>query len=211
LVDGSARPIEDVGAGDEVAALDVESGVVVGGEVVDTYVRGDAPVLVVGTVPGELVTTADHPFWVESDASWVSAAELVVGDVLRGVDGALVPVVSLTVTGLTETVYNLQVAGLHNYFVYAGNSPLLVHNANGAPCPNATPSFNQMRQSIDRGQAPRGVERVDNPKRPGEGQPHVHFKDGRSLNMDGTWRHGAGTVGRKEAKWLEGFGWVIPQ
>jgi RHS repeat-associated protein len=180
LVDGSARPIEDVGAGGEVAALDVESGVVVGGEVVDTYVRGDAPVLVVGTVPGELVTTADHPFWVESDASWVSAAELVVGDVLRGVDGVLVPVVSLTVTGGTETVYNLQVEGLHNYFVYAGDTPLLVHNANGAPCPNVQPTGGVYVLRNDAGDVVRTGRTNDLARRKGE---HALGKETKGLDF----------------------------
>jgi len=43
----------------------------------------------------------------------------------------------------------------------------------------------QMQKQVERGQAPKDIDRVDNPHVPGQ-QPHIHFKNGTSLNQDGT-------------------------
>ena len=42
---------------------------------------------------------------------------------------------------------------------------------------------------------------------------HVHFKDGTSLNIDGTVHDASGgipKVGRQAREWLEKYGWQIP-
>ena len=58
-----------------------------------------------------------------------------------------------------------------------------IHLASGGRSPN------QIRQAIKRGQAPRGIKRLDTPKVTGE-QIHFHFDNGAALNKNGTWKHG---------------------
>lgn len=73
---------------------------------------------------------------------------------------------------------------------------------------NAT-SPNQMEQEVKRGQAPKDVKRVDN-AHDSKGQPHVHFKDGTSLNRDGTIHdkgHGRPNPSSKVWDWLYKHGW----
>ena len=41
--------------------------------------------------------------------------------------------------------------------------------------------------------------------------PHVHLKDKRALNIDGTWKHGSGTIDNVNAKWLKENGWTLPK
>ena len=73
-----------------------------------------------------------------------------------------------------------------------------------------------MQAQVKKGQAPRGVQRVDPPHRdiPGQ-QPHIHFGDKyQSLNIDGTWGHEGGkaipTLTREIIEWLISNGWGIP-
>jgi hypothetical protein len=61
-------------------------------------------------------TTAEHPFWVQG-LGWVSAEGLRPGDLLRSRDGESVPVEEVYDTGEYETLYNLQIADYHTYFV----------------------------------------------------------------------------------------------
>jgi hypothetical protein len=73
--------------------------------------------------------------------------------------------------------------------------------------PKAPTSQGQMQRQVERGQAPRSVDRVDPPHVRGD-QPHVHFKDGYARNQNGTTRHGsARPLTGAEQKWLIGNGW----
>jgi len=72
-------------------------------------------------------------------------------------------------------------------------------------------SPNKLQKLIEKGQAPRGVERVDKPHVPGQ-KPHVHFEDGTSLNVDGTLHDahkGTPDPSKKMQKWLEDNGWKV--
>ena len=57
-------------------------------------------------------------------------------------------------------------------------------------------SPNQMQKQKERGQAPDSVERVDRGRPEAGEQSHVHFKDGRTLNQDGSWRGAGDARGR---------------
>ena len=61
-------------------------------------------------------TTAEHPFWVK-DFGWKPAGELKAGDLLATDNGQWMPVKETFDTGNFETVYNLNVAEWHTYFV----------------------------------------------------------------------------------------------
>ena len=75
-------------------------------------------------------TTAAHPFWVEGKG-WTAVKDLAVGERLRGHDGQLWPVESVTATTELAPVYNCRIAEYHTYFVQApgGNAWLWAHNA----------------------------------------------------------------------------------
>ncbi|CAH0336553.1 hypothetical protein FVB9288_02259 [Flavobacterium sp. CECT 9288] len=68
-----------------------------------------------------------------------------------------------------------------------------------------------LRNVIKKGRAPKGVERVDIPKLDPLGNPihnqkvHLHLKDGRALNLDGTWKHGEGEVSKNILEWIKSF------
>jgi hypothetical protein len=61
-------------------------------------------------------TTAPHPFYVQ-DRGWTAASDLKPGDLLRSHDGQWAAVDAVTDSGEVATVYNLQVADYHTYFV----------------------------------------------------------------------------------------------
>ena len=85
-------------------------------------------------------------------------------------------------------------------FLSSGDS----HNKGKKPT-----SPNQMQNQVNRGQAPKDVKRVDNPK---QGQPHVHFKDGTALNQDGSVHdahNGIPKLSNEVKEWLLKNGWSI--
>ena len=92
MADGTVRPIEDVAAGDRVAACDPVTGEALARTVTATASHDDVPVLRVRTDDGGAVeTTATHPFWVE-DRGWTPAGRLRAGDRLLTPDGRTVEV-----------------------------------------------------------------------------------------------------------------------
>ncbi|MFD7743514.1 polymorphic toxin-type HINT domain-containing protein [Streptomyces sp. MJM8645] len=138
--DGTTRPIETIGVGDLVAAADPVSGVSGPRVVTDTiYTPDDRDFTELAISQsdgssGAVTATDHHPFWLDATQAWTDAAALRVGDTLRTDDGATVQVASIRHwTGL-EPAYNLTVEGLHTYYVLAGDTPVLVHNAAPANC-----------------------------------------------------------------------------
>lgn len=70
--------------------------------------------------------TPEHAFYIEG-REWVKTSELVVGDVLRTEAGSLARVSRLVRNGERTTVYNLEVATHHTYYV--GKSNVLSRSA----------------------------------------------------------------------------------
>ena len=127
LADGTSKAIEDVVIGDLVLAADAETGETQAKPVVDTYVHEDVETWQVETSSGTVTSTAEHPFWVEG-RGWTPVRELEPGDKLVDAEGVRVELVSVTSTGQTARVHNLNVEDLHSYYVQAGERSLLVHN-----------------------------------------------------------------------------------
>ena len=72
-------------------------------------------------------------------------------------------------------------------------------------------SPNQMNKQIQKGQAPRGVKRVDNPDSQ-YAEPHVHFEDGTSITQSGKIHdanHGSPKLTRPILEWLHNNGWCL--
>jgi hypothetical protein len=77
-----------------------------------------------GTV--ETITgTTIHPVWSFDRQEWVPLAELADGETLQGLDGLAV-VLSVTLSRVSQPVYNIEVHGEHVYQV--GELGLVVHN-----------------------------------------------------------------------------------
>lgn len=154
MADGTHKPIEDVQPGDLVLATDPETGRTEPKPVVKTITgHGDKTMVDVTvasnsshpgtttagrTLPiadddGQLwiatvTATADHQFWVGSQAAWVVARDLEVGSQLRAPNGSSVSVLSVDVQQLSLTVYDLAIAHVPTYHVLVGEAPVLVHN-----------------------------------------------------------------------------------
>jgi Pretoxin HINT domain len=115
-----------------VWAADPETGEA-GARPVTALIEGEGvkDLVTVSTGSGSVVATAGHPFWSVSDAAWVDAGELAVGDAVLEADGATSVVTAVSEVSRQAVVHNLTVADLHTYFVVVGDAPTLVHNCGG--------------------------------------------------------------------------------
>ena len=124
MADGATRAIETLQVGDYVLAYDTLLGRAMPSRVTKTFVHQNEGGMVL--VNGTVRATPNHPFY--ANGKWVRADELNSGDVLIGltgrVDASMATLDSLQSMPAVETVYNLEVDTLHDYF--AGG--VLVHN-----------------------------------------------------------------------------------
>ena len=133
--DGQKR-IDEIEVGDKVWAYNIFTGETELKEVLTVYVHYDeTEILHLHTTAGDVDTTTNHPFYVLS-RGWVAAGDLKEGDEVYLIDGSTAFVTGAELERFTEpvTVYNLEVADLHTYFV--GDTSILVHNQydeNGNP------------------------------------------------------------------------------
>ena len=135
-VDGDRR-IDEIQVGDYIWSYDTETGERVEAKVTNVSIT-EADILVhVYTSDGEEIkTTMFHPFYVKNVADdkdisynsgeWKAASNLSAGDELLTEDGKIVYVREVRIERLEESikVYNLEVEGLHTYYVGEG---VLVH------------------------------------------------------------------------------------
>ncbi|MCM1500890.1 MAG: Hint domain-containing protein [Clostridium sp.] len=125
--DGDKR-IDEISVGDSVWAEDTVTGEKVLKRVSKVYVKETDHLIHIGTSTGEEIeTTENHPFYTE-ERGWVAASELEEGETLHTEDGSVVTVTCNRDERLKEPVkvYNLEVEGLHTYYVTADR--VLVHN-----------------------------------------------------------------------------------
>ena len=119
------KAIEQIEAGDFVWASDPEIGTIALAEVTQVYVRTSDDLLVLKVAHEEIETTSEHPFWVIGKG-WTRAGALVVGDLLRTLNGDELAIQGIQRREGCITVYNIHVAGSHTYFV--SKKQVLVHN-----------------------------------------------------------------------------------
>ena len=135
LADGTMKPIEGMERGDKVRAASHEhpEGPISIGEVIEVYHNGPRKLVEVHVDGQALRATPKHPFYVRG-RGFTAAAELRPGDELRAAEGRWVSVGSVVDRAQVEPVFNIQVAGLHTYFVTdgRGTTGVLVHNASSA-------------------------------------------------------------------------------
>ncbi|WP_141758048.1 polymorphic toxin-type HINT domain-containing protein [Streptomyces sp. LUP47B] len=136
LKDGKTKPIGKVKPGDQVAAADPRTGKRRGSRTVTARIVHNDNDLVEVTVRGTdgqsatLHATANHPFWDETDQSWIPAGNLEPGHVLNTATNRHVLVIGVETRPGRADMYNLTVEQLHTYYVLAGVTPVLVHNSN---------------------------------------------------------------------------------
>ncbi|RXS84869.1 hypothetical protein EST92_09670 [Streptomyces sp. TM32] len=80
-----------------------------------------------------LTATNEHPFWSPSQNDWVEAARLRPGMTLRTVNGSAVKIERNRPFAANARTYNLTVEDMHTYYVFAGETSILVHNAGECP------------------------------------------------------------------------------
>ncbi|MFI9816048.1 polymorphic toxin-type HINT domain-containing protein [Saccharothrix variisporea] len=139
MADGTTRLIGDIAAGDLVLAVDPTTGVTSAQPVLELIVGHGGKHLVDIDLdpvsPDVLTATAEHPFWV-AGRGWVEAKDVRVGDLVRGADGAVLPVAAVADRGrrADTLVYNLSVANVHTFQVVLDGFDLTVHNSS-VVCP----------------------------------------------------------------------------
>ena len=141
------KRIEDIVAGDKIMAADPDTFEVAERTVLETYVR-QVDKLVHITVNGEeIVTTDNHPFYVQG-RGFINAGNLLVGDKLISVNGddLIIEDYYIELTEEPVSVYNFQVEDFHTYFV--GDCAVWVHNNNKA-CPVPEPRKSEKHKTAD--------------------------------------------------------------
>ena len=127
--------IEKIKAGDVVISTNPDTLETAEKPVLETYVR-QVNTLVHLTINGEeIVTTDNHPFYVQG-RGFIEADKLLVGDKLISVNGEDLVIEEFFIEETAEPVdvYNFQVEDYHTYFV--GGNKVWVHNANYPKDPN---------------------------------------------------------------------------
>jgi hypothetical protein len=130
------QPIEDVAVGDEVWSRDEHTGQTALKHVTELIHHDGREmyalvILSSGGKTARIEVSDNHPFWVKG-RGWVDSRNLKRGMMLQAFDKQLATVVSLQDLGRAALTYNFTVEGLHTFF--AGEVPVLVHNADGNCC-----------------------------------------------------------------------------
>ncbi|MCU0450914.1 MAG: polymorphic toxin-type HINT domain-containing protein [Bernardetiaceae bacterium] len=123
-------PVEQVPLGAAVTAYDPAQGALVAQPVTAVYKSWTTQLTQLQLDGSQLFTTSTHQFWVEEAQAWLPAHQLRAGTHLRHLNGQRQKIEAVaTLPRMIET-YDLEVAGLHNYFVGPG---LLTHNQTTPP------------------------------------------------------------------------------
>ncbi|MEE4543024.1 RHS repeat-associated core domain-containing protein [Streptomyces sp. V4-01] len=132
---GKTKPIAEIEPGDRVASADPGTGLRQGDRPVTARLvhhDDDLVDLVLRRTDGKpatVHTTSRHPFWDAGTHTWTPAAELLPGHLLATATNGRASVVAVHPLPGSADMYNLTVEDLHTYYVLAGNTPVLVHNA----------------------------------------------------------------------------------
>jgi len=131
MADGSHVAFEDLDFGDEVWALDPETGESGGRDVVGIWPHID-DVFEIEVADGTVVVTEDHPFWNATDRVWEGLVDFDVDDQVLTVGGELADVGEIDFASVsTTTAWDITVDDLHTFYVQIGDADVLVHNTNG--------------------------------------------------------------------------------
>ncbi|WGO96915.1 choice-of-anchor A family protein [Saccharophagus degradans] len=121
-------PISEIKIGDLVWAYNEETGEKSLQEVVHLIqAEGDKSLVDIKLQSGVLITaTAEHPFYIIENESWINAGELNTDHELFGFSGDLLKISGVNSYEVPAKVYNITVANDHNYYV--SRDEVLSHN-----------------------------------------------------------------------------------
>ena len=122
--DGS-KPIENLGEGVKVYSYNFTTDKVELQPITKFFSREVQEVYELKVSDEQISVTEEHPFYVKGK-EWVKVKDLVPGDQLRSDNGVSVEIIYTNKVKKTVTVYNIEVASNHNYFVTPAK--VLVHN-----------------------------------------------------------------------------------
>ena len=128
MADGRTQAITEVEVGDEVTALDPDTGATGAYRVSATYVHDD-PVTGTVEIDGELVEVTPGHAFLTVERGWVEAADLRPGEQVPSVTGAAGIVGEIRWDRGPATMYDLTVETVHTFAV--GTGGWVVHNCNG--------------------------------------------------------------------------------
>ncbi|MGW5250742.1 polymorphic toxin-type HINT domain-containing protein, partial [Streptomyces sp. NPDC004129] len=136
MAGGPAKNIESIKAGDTVVATDPLTGKTAPRKVARLIITDgdkhfDELTLNTPDGPRKLTATYEHPFWSPTGNRWVKARDLAPGSTLLSSDGSTVHVLANRAFDEQVRTYNLTVDDVHTYYVLAGATPVLAHNATG--------------------------------------------------------------------------------
>ncbi len=119
--------IENIKAGDKVISTNPENFETAEKAVLETYVREDNKLIHLIINGEEIVTTDNHPFYVQG-RGFIEAGGLLIGDKLISVSGEDLIIEDYSIETIEKpvSVYNFQVEDFHTYFV--SNCTVWVHN-----------------------------------------------------------------------------------
>jgi hypothetical protein len=117
------RPIESLEVGDQVLAQDWETGSLSFQPITAVHHNPPSPTLRLRFAHQSTVVTGIHRFW-RVGRGWTMARELKPGDLVRALGG--VAKVESSESDAVQSVFNLDVAGHHDFFV--GQDQTLVHD-----------------------------------------------------------------------------------
>ncbi|SDI87452.1 polymorphic toxin type 27 domain-containing protein [Nonomuraea jiangxiensis] len=121
------RKIEDIRVGDRVWAADPATGRRTLRDVVRLFHRSVDSLVRITADSGTLSVTEGHRFWVQGKG-WTQSQDLRPGDALQDPSGKADRVQAVSASDGRVDVYNFEVETDHTYYVYAGSTPVLVHN-----------------------------------------------------------------------------------
>ena len=171
-------PIELITVGTLVASYNIYTRQIEWKPVLETYInQSDEFTKIYLSDGSELVSTSNHPYYEANTKTYISADNLVVGNMLFNAQGKQVSIISIDnyISNEPIAVYNINVDENHNYFVDEG---FLVHNScahksnewvktrkdywkSTANNPQSTPYYKITKQNLElmrRGKAPIGVD-----------------------------------------------------
>lgn len=203
MADGTTKAIEDIELGEYVLATDPLTGETSAQEVKDLITGEGEKDLVTISADGDgdgvsesIEATGGHPFYT-ANRGWLNADDLMVGDILSSTGGTFIEVSGISTDTRVASVRNLTIDRIPSFYVILDSAPALVHN-----CAKVA------QKLVAKGKGPRGITRIDIPESI-YGQPHAHFGKNRALNMDGTWRHGGGSISNRQRNFLKKHGWDL--
>ncbi|MFI6761194.1 polymorphic toxin-type HINT domain-containing protein [Micromonospora sp. NPDC050417] len=137
LADGTRKPIEKLTTGDAVLSTDPKARISAPRKITATITGSGIRALVeitvdldgnAGDATGTITATHNHPFWTPDSGAWTDADELAPGQALLTAEGNEVEVEAISTRTEQATVHNISVYDLRTYYVFAGETPVLVHN-----------------------------------------------------------------------------------